>query len=383
MTAEPNNHDKYGPSTLNYREVCAGWIKDPHADMTRAEEGTKLHKAVETGSNEGLDAEQIEQVEKCRAVLRQFSQGAEKVQQEVRVTIKGVTFGTTDVKIIRRTKAGKRRLTVIDWKMGYEAVADAEKNKQGWSYVIGALAQESGIDELEVIFVSPRRDEIDRAVFALHQVPAMHNTLKAIVNRAKEYERTQDPSILNPTDLVCSRCGRLGLCAKTNSFGVAAAKSYAPLELVENFHSSEVTDPKAMGRLYTIGQVLEKMAGSIKEHAKQMVAEHGDIIDEIAGVRYAASSRAGARSIPNHKIADAVDTFLELGLTERDLLACSSLALGKALDLIESRAYKGQKAKARGAAEALLAERDCIEEKPGTTMLKKVKISGLLSDAAE
>jgi len=62
--AEPQ-HAKHSPSGLHYKEICPGYTNREESSPA-AEEGTRLHAAVETGKTEGLDEEQLQVVAICR-----------------------------------------------------------------------------------------------------------------------------------------------------------------------------------------------------------------------------------------------------------------------------------------------------------------------------
>jgi len=62
--SEPQ-HAKHSPSGLHYKEICPGYTNRDESSPA-AEEGTRLHAAVETGKTEGLDEEQLQVVSICR-----------------------------------------------------------------------------------------------------------------------------------------------------------------------------------------------------------------------------------------------------------------------------------------------------------------------------
>ena len=54
-----STHHQFSPSQLMYREACAGWQPDSGSSSVAAEEGTMMHKALETGDFSGLNEEQL------------------------------------------------------------------------------------------------------------------------------------------------------------------------------------------------------------------------------------------------------------------------------------------------------------------------------------
>ena len=67
LTEQPvePQHAKHSPSGLHYKEICPGFANRDESSPA-AEEGTRLHAAVETGKTEGLDEEQLQVVALCR-----------------------------------------------------------------------------------------------------------------------------------------------------------------------------------------------------------------------------------------------------------------------------------------------------------------------------
>jgi len=368
----PDLHHEYGPSSLGYREVCPGWTRDTFADTTKADEGTRLHKAIETGDIAGLTEDQVALVVKCRTLLAELSSGAEKVDLEVMLQILGgLTFGTADVKIRRRTKQGKLRVVVTDWKTGQEGVTPAEDNRQGHAYLLGAAATDPDAEELEIVFALPRRDEVDRHVFTRKDLPKLELAVRTIIARCEEYKRTGDESMLNPTTTVCGRCGNLGKCPKAKTYALTTAKQYAPLELVEETHGSQITDVAQMAKFVTALKVLEKMVESGKHHATQFALDHGGLRDHTGKLVYEIAEKASPRKISN--LGAAVEVFRETGLSDAELLSCAELSLTRALKLASDRAAKGQKGKVLAAVETRLSDAGAITQGEPSRFLRKVK----------
>ena len=85
--ATPADHHKFGPSALKYIEICPGFRNSGETNPM-AEEGTMLHKAVETEDFEGLTEDQRELVDKVLSVVEPLREGADVVMKETRLTIR-------------------------------------------------------------------------------------------------------------------------------------------------------------------------------------------------------------------------------------------------------------------------------------------------------
>lgn len=372
-----NNHHPHGPSTQKNKAICAGWINDPSSDPTFADEGILCHAAVETRNIDRLNAEQAGWANKCIKYTDRLENlpGVYGVQREVRLNVRGVTFGTCDSLVAQLLPDKRKHLHITDYKFGWNMVDDADKNIQGWNYALGSDEFYPGADLFTVAFLFPKLDTVLRHTFTRADLPRMELAVRTIIARAEAFTQTGDARLLNPTIEGCMHCGRKGsvTCPKIGEFSLAMVKKYDPLVVVDNPHSSEVTVSHKMAQLVAIGPILEKMAGSIKEHSKAFAAAHGGIHDENGKLVYELTTREAPRKLNPNKVADVVDILVREGLSEREILACSDLSITQALDLIADKAGKGQKGKRRGAVEGMIQEVDGITRGEPSMVLKKVK----------
>ena len=77
---------KIRPSMLNNLAACP-CFRPSEGDSDAALEGTMLHERMETGSDEGCDEEQLEQLKKCRELQQEFLEKATEVHKELRLEI--------------------------------------------------------------------------------------------------------------------------------------------------------------------------------------------------------------------------------------------------------------------------------------------------------
>lgn len=364
-------HATYGPSSLKFRKICPGWRNDRDADLTAANEGTKLHSAYETGILLGLDDEQATAVKKVIRYTETFEKlpGA-VVFKEMRLSINdGLTFGTADRVII----VG-RGAYLLDGKFGRGAIDDAEINLQGWAYVIG-IFERFDVDWVSVHFISPRRDEVTTHKFSREDLPRIATEVNMVIQRCKDFDESAvrdsrgniiacDASMLNRHDQACQYCGLIARCPKHTDYAIAVAKKYAPLELVEEVHSSEISDPAVMAQAYAAARVMEKWAASVKKHATEM-AMNGI---ELPG--WEIRERAGNRSITNPVIAYPI--LLEAGLEPIEIASASSISLGAVEKLVNDKAPRGKKAKIVAELNAKLAANEAVTAGEGIKYLKRV-----------
>lgn len=366
-------HHAIGPSSQKNKAICPGWVNDPYSDKTRADEGTDLHEATEKGRTDGLTPEQAEQVTKCLNYVKTLEQGAIEVRKEVRLSILGgKTFGTAD-RLIKRKLNAKIHADVIDFKFGWKAVDDAKDNIQGFNYVLGASELWPEVDSFKVHFLSPRRDEVSTHTFFRSDLARLRLVVATIIDRVLRWEKTKDDSMLNLDEANCMYCGRKadGSCPRILQFALTHAKSYAPLEVAEEVHSSQISDPVAMSRFFTAIRVLEKMVDSGKKH----VAEYAKTQD-IPG--YVRRERAGKVSINNSLLAWPV-LKEKLGITSLDdpafmeLVAASTFSYSDIQKIVSGRAARGDKSKAIGALWAALQDADAVRAADPIPYLQRVK----------
>lgn len=376
-------HHIYGPSTLKNREVCPGWTNDRDADQTKANEGTKMHLAAETGDLSGLDAEQTEQVQKCLTYIKPLEARAIENHKEVRLRIlDGETFGTADrvfiCKMVNRGKHGD----IVDYKMGRNGVDDPIENRQGFSYVLGVF-ERWDVDSVTVHFLLPRRDEVLRATFFRSDVPRLAKIIRSIIARCKVYAQTQDPNMLRATEFGCAYCGnrsrveagpdgkpQVVLCPALGGVGLAMAKKYAPLEIVEEVHSSKITDPAKAIPLYIAVLILEKLVGSAKKHITALAKENGGLADANGKMAFVIRERKG-----NTRITDSVAAhgILSQLLDPVELASCATYNYNDVLKLVSEKAEKGKKTEAARQLYVALSNAEYVVQGEPTTYLQRNK----------
>lgn len=361
--SEPK-HAKFGPSSLKSRELCPGWRNDSSSDTSRADEGTMLHLAVETGELPAtLTDEQKHCVDECLKFCAVLEKDALEVYKEVRLSIcGGLTFGTSD-RVIIKMNGRKKIAHVPDFKFGYNAIDDAEENRQGMAYAVGVF-EKFDVEEVYIWFVIPRRDEILYHIFTRADVARLELIVRTIIARCEEFDKTGDNTMLRPSEAACLYCGRKGKCEAVKNYALTISQNYATLEVVDNVHSSQITDPEKMARAFTLARIMEKWAESVKKHALEMHLNGG----ELPG--YEIRERAATREINNPILALPV---LREYLDQEEIVACAKLSLSKMEKIVSDKAEKGKKSKAVGEFNRKLLEAECVTNGEPTRFLQRSK----------
>lgn len=358
------DHATYGPSTLKARALCPGWVNDKSSDPHWADEGAMLHKAWETGNLAGLDPEQTTAVQQVITYTAPYERSALFDLRERRIVIlRGLTFGTADRIIGRKSPTGQLHIDLLDAKFGRVGVDDASENLQGIAYAIGVF-EEFKPASVTVHFLLPRRDEVTTHRFTRPDLPDMARKVREVITRAQLYERTKDASMLRPSEDACQYCGRKSQCPAINSIALSYATKYAPLEVVDEVHSSQVTDPERMARLVSAAKVLQKWCDSVMKHSLAMVLEQGITIPG-----YEVKERAGAVEINNPVLAYEVLT--KAGLDPIEIVSAAKLSKSKLEDLVKSKAPRGKGAQSIRDLNAALASAECISSGEPVRYLQK------------
>lgn len=351
------SHAKYSPSKFKYFAACPGYQSEDGSNA-RADEGTMLHKVMETGEGyDGLTEEQKKLIDACRKYDAKFSLGAEKVFLEKKLNIAGVTYGTTD-KVVLKEKATFAEM--LDWKFGFNPVDPAETNWQAHCYVCGLFEEIPTLTRVRVHFVLPRLNTADRAIFSRRQLPAMQQKIRRVVAAADRFRQTNDQSMLCTSEEACQYCSRD--CPKIRALGLSYAQKYEELEVVPQVHASLIEDPAEAAKYYTVLRVLEKMVESAKKHITSMAKLNGGL----PGWRLA--EKASAR-----KIADLPGAYgvLKEYLTPEEIALCSTISVSQCIERIREKAAPRKK----GAAEAEVVGKlqEFLAETEPVVFLQKTK----------
>lgn len=352
----PTTHAKFGPSSLRYREICAGWQHSP-GTSDAAEEGTLMHEAAETGDLSKLTPEQVAQVQECLDYLAPLEDGADEVSKELRLDCAGLTWGTADRVIIR---GGGDHAHVVDFKFGRWPVDDADVNLQGWAYAVGAFHM-FPVERVTVHFLIPRIDTATRHTFIRSvDYDRMKTRVAAVIARAE----LADPP-LNPDPKACQYCAAKATCPAltAKALMIPANQNW---ELPADLDPAAITDPVQIAKVLHVVPVLEAWASEIKRVALDL-ARNGATIPG-----YTLRSRSGKRTIKDLLPAWSI-LHEEFDLELEDFLPACSVSIGGIEDAIKSKAEKGGGAKALRKLNSRFAEAGIVSTAAEIDYLSKDK----------
>jgi len=386
------------PSSLNHLDVCPSYRndEDPNKDTRAADEGTLMHEAVETGDLSKLtEAEQVTQVEKCLDFKAHVLADSVAHWNECALPAHGVLRGgTSDLVSLHdfvwdfdpdpQNHRPAARITVTDWKMGRNHVPDAEGNKQGWRYAIGAwdfvnsLVDRGQLDsfyrdaaEVVVHFCSPRLDYITSATFHLNQREAMIERLSEIVTAALL------PDEIRPRNFDfenCKWCGEKLNCPRVRSFAERIATNYPEADPPPpDLHPSQTDTAEQHALNLDWANVLDDWCKSAKRHANDFRMNHGC---EIPGYSLQAGKRT-AKAIKGQELMTAYQLIVGEGLLDAEsfLVTCEttpSALAGLAYDQALSKKDGGTgKGEAENRVLRLLTENNLNSESFGQPYLRR------------
>ena len=370
LPPEPEGeHHPLGPSALKYIEICPSY-RSSNETNPAAEEGTLLHRACETNDLSSLTEEQVTLARSVLDYMEKVREGSTFVLKERKVAIDlsvdDVLFGSIDELIVFKDE---KRADVCDYKFGRNPIEEAEINPQTLAYAIGAFQLFPYLEKITVHFIIPRRDELLRHTFTKDDLESMVNRIKLIVERA-----TADPPQYNPNTEGCGWCGKRAVCPALADKLLPIAKKYSSasedfeVSLMEKMDPALIDDPKIIGMMKSVAQIVDKWGDAVNKRALEMAVEQGE---EIPG--YSLHYRS-----PSTKIKDPQAAFdaLSKHLTPEEFMEACSASVSALSKAVASKLPRGEKKNARAKVEQALMSNGVIPDEDDldtTPYLRKAK----------
>lgn len=362
-----SSHHEFSPSQLAYREACPGWQPEDGEQSPQAAEGTMMHKALETGDLKGLNEEQNRCVslvsELFVAMREELEQDGEKadVQQELRLQIMGLTFGTADLVLV----AGKHA-KIGDAKFGWNPVEDAETNLQGWAYAVGIFEKWPSVDYVEVVFAQPRLDSVSRANFQRKaDLERMKLRIAAVIARAKNHK----PEDLRPSEFSCLYCGAKATCTALHKKALVISSKFVELapdkELLDIYNPEQLATPALRGKAEILRRVLEPWCEKVRKENLKHVLETGE---EIPG--FEVKSRAGRRSVSDPQITWEL---VKDKMTPEEFAGVTEVSVAQLLKAYSDKAPRGSKEKLKQEIEDRLTDAGVLQGGDEIRYLQRIK----------
>lgn len=313
----------FRPSQLRSGELCPRFVYNEMRDTTAAEKGTRIHKAIETGSYDSLVEEEKDIAVDCLEYLHSLPPVLE-AHHEVRMTRDNVQ-GTADY-VAKVTETGLYRL--MDWKTGRLTVDEAKDNVQMQAYVWMAFQEFPDASRFEVHIVAPKGHS-SSAIFTREDEKMIHLRLLAIIARLEDAE--QKPT---PCEEACQWCGGKANCPALTAIAIRQGTLLpVPMSMPEG---GPLT-PDYRSKLQVLACLLEDWCTQVKRANVKAVVEDGVVIPG-----FVVRSRRGNAQIMD--MVEAARLLREEGLSDTSILNACSISLTKLADIYEAEKGGGKKA---------------------------------------
>ena len=294
-------HHEYGPSKLeNYDPRsggCAAFIPNPESNE-KAEFGTLKHTATSTRDLSILGGDTRAEADVARVVEYIESTKKEYPIHYSEITLKTEKiFGTLDHLGL---DAERKKGIIIDAKFGVWTVTTAQKNLQGWAYVLLAFHAYPSLHKIKVVFYAARTGLHSEYTFWRYRLPGLEKRIYGIIERAQRVKEAPTSKDFTPDAVNCSFCTRINCPARLALMGTLVTQwTGKPIEL-PRLNLLEVTTPQ-LAALKKLSNVFKNFASAVDNEAKRRAFDEGDIVDG-----YEVSEKSGTRTVVGAKeISDA------------------------------------------------------------------------------
>lgn len=328
------------PSGLRLLELCPRYLNNENRDQSAAERGHRIHKAIETGNYDGLDAEEMECAAKCLEYKDRYIgvpvDGAVE-RRELKMRHPRLRLlGTADYVQFR---PAAKEIILADWKSGRKEQEAAAVNLQFQCYAFMLLEQFVEYDVVESHLVAPLTPvPYSTAKYDRTSLPAIEYRIQKII---AGLEGQPVPHVG-----VCDWCGDKAECPALKQVALLQAAAI-PLPEPIKLGPGAVITPDDRAKMQMLAVILEDWAKQVKAANTAAVVQDGV---EIPG--FVLRNRAG--NVKVNDTAKAV-SLLKGQIPEDRVLSCATLSLPQLASVFASE--KGGSAKdSREILEAVLKD---------------------------
>jgi hypothetical protein len=271
-------------------------------------------------------------------------------------------FGTVDRVIIKGT-----HVDVVDFKFGISEIDDADINIQGQAYLLGVMDAYPELETGTVHFIMPRRDEILKHTYARADMDEIRLRIQLIVEMARS-----EPQDLQPNTEGCRYCRERLTCQALHDKVLPLAKKYSKtvddfkLVLWHSYDPAEIEDPRVLGQMLNVAQVVDRWAIAARKQALKMAEEEGR---DIPG--YDVAWRNASTKLESANEAYAILSDI---LTAEEFMDVCNITIPQIAKAYAKKLPRGEKKNARGKVELLLEQAGVLppeEDRDRTPYLRK------------
>jgi hypothetical protein len=359
VAPEATEHARLAPSTFKQREVCPSYVPDEETTKA-AERGTMLHGILERHGHSAMTSKDVKELEEGDFEQLQMivdyttphelsaKQHKLPILREHKFDLRklGITDcdkGTGDLIIL--DKKGKH-VILMDYKLGWIEVDDAEYNIQTGIYGLGCFFEWPWAETVSIHILQPARDEVSTASITRANIPSILLRAKTIADRAVKKAGKE----FNPVADNCLWCDNKASCLALHALVLKAAEG-ARLEVPDGVLTPEdFNDVANAGKVYDFAEVVLKWGAAIKWKIIELANEGTEVPDH--ELRHVSGKRSiidpgGAQQLLEEQFNVPLEEFL----------AVSNPSITKIEALVSKHADQGVKgATAKEASSALMAE---------------------------
>ena len=342
---------KLSPSNLDYYKHCSCFkFKEYKREGSAAEEGTALHRALETDDDSELNAEQQRRVQQTRDLVE--SQKTAYLgwddndpvnfrmhHEEKMKTSTGLSGKMDRCYVNLKT----RKALVFDAKYGrLGLIAEAEDSMQMKNYAdIVFFRYPNMVDEVLCILGSPRTDEVSSHVYKVEEWPKLQKEIQDVID-----------SVENPfkspcfNDAICAKCDFIDKCPAVKPVAIVPASS-AALTVDTSFLMKPVEElsVEELAKNRALIDLLDAWAEKRKPEIDNRVFGEGI---ELPG--YTKVKKEGAAYIPAEESERAYELLKDELTPEQYIRACGKPSISKLVEMLTDDAPGGSVAERKRAA---------------------------------
>jgi len=393
-------HAKYGPSGAQSRDICPGHKGNPGSSEA-SEQGDRLHAVCEHNGDEDaaavtytkakkkawipLEKEEWEWVNMALEYVRSLPDTDLKTEHKINLTplgFEGMDFGTADRVSFTPFGLG---MHMVDYKFGWGAITDVEKNFQFMIYALGLFNEFPQVESITVHMVQPKLNTLDSHKWVRSDIARLDSIVRASHDRVIQWEQTNDVSLLRVDPINCERCRHQGRCPKWQELGIATVSavedtgitkyeepkeqltpSMIPALISQNWDVASA-DPVRVAQFLACIPAMEAFFTKFKKYALEVNEQVG----ELPG--FSVVSTAGKSDLISP--VDVVKVVSEkFDVTANEIIGTMKPSLTELKALVSSRAPRGDKAKYAEAVVEALSDQGLILKSSGTSYLKRKSV---------
>lgn len=247
-------------------------------------------------------------------------------------TVEATTAGYVDRAVIDHTGKFAK---MFDWKFGMWPVEDAANNLQGIAYCLGLMRLYPELDIIQFFFKQPHINVVSSAKFHRYQLPGLYLRIQVVVARAVEARDNGDWKAANPMTPVCNFCSNLGKCPKVAQIACNVAHKFAPMLVPANVTPTFCDSPENTEAALNLSAVMATWAGAYRTQVTDRVIRRAAPVPP----GFTLTSRANREVVSEAKLREVTLRYL----TADELAGISSFPFGKAEEIVNDKAPRGQK----------------------------------------